>query len=162
VEGKQKRVDAEARKHKLDQAVVEAVVNARGRVAYQSDEMAVVVTGLPVNHLLHLVLTLITGGVWALVWIFVSVTGGEHTSTFRVDDQGTVFVESGRTRSTGTVRWPRVGGAALIVLGLGVLLINSTAIRWLGLLLAAAGLAVFVVDVRQYGTARTVSVSERL
>jgi len=31
------------------------------------------------NHVLHLLLTIITVGLWGLVWIFVSITGQAKT-----------------------------------------------------------------------------------
>lgn len=39
------------------------------RIESQSDFQAVVVKGSKPNHLLHLILTLVTLGAWAFVWI---------------------------------------------------------------------------------------------
>lgn len=33
------------------------------------------------NHILHLLLTIITGGLWVLVWILVSISNSSHNSS---------------------------------------------------------------------------------
>lgn len=43
----------------------------------RTDYTAVLVKGKRVNHILHLLLSLVTVGFWIPVWIFVAVTGGE-------------------------------------------------------------------------------------
>ncbi len=43
------------------------------RVEPQADYYAIVVGGKPVNHVLHLILSLVTFGIWLTVWVFVSV-----------------------------------------------------------------------------------------
>lgn len=47
------------------------------RVESRSPTQAVVVKGRRTNHLLHLILTLVTLGVWAIVWILIAIFGGE-------------------------------------------------------------------------------------
>ena len=47
------------------------------RVESLTPTQAVVVKGRRTNHLLHLILTLVTLGVWAIVWILVAIFGGE-------------------------------------------------------------------------------------
>jgi hypothetical protein len=52
----------------LGQTVAQLV--ARGaKVEYRDEQHAVVSAGRPVNHVLHLFLTVITLGLWLLVWI---------------------------------------------------------------------------------------------
>lgn len=41
----------------------------------QKDTLAV---GTRPNHILHLILTILTGGCWALVWIFLWVFSGRY------------------------------------------------------------------------------------
>ena len=47
------------------------------RIESKTTHSAVMVKGKRVNHLLHLVLTLCTLGLWAIVWLIVSIAGGE-------------------------------------------------------------------------------------
>ena len=54
------------------------------RVESRSDRQAVVVKGRRPNHLLHLILTLITLGAWAIVWICIAIFGGEKRKTITV------------------------------------------------------------------------------
>ena len=46
------------------------------RVESQTAGEAIVRKGERPNHILHLLLTLITFGLWAIVWIIVALTGG--------------------------------------------------------------------------------------
>lgn len=41
------------------------------RVESQSDFQAVLVQDRKVNHILHLVLSILTAGIWIIVWVFV-------------------------------------------------------------------------------------------
>jgi hypothetical protein len=52
------------RRAALEAAVAEFVARARGRVAFRGESRVVVLTPRPVNHLLHLALTVMTGGLW--------------------------------------------------------------------------------------------------
>ena len=58
------------------------------RVEYQSDFQAVLVHGHQVNHVLHLIITLITLGMWAIVWIALVLFGGEKREIVEVDEWG--------------------------------------------------------------------------
>jgi hypothetical protein len=44
-----------------------------------------------INHILHLILTLVTCGVWAIVWIVLAFVGGERRIALNVDDYGNVL-----------------------------------------------------------------------
>ena len=78
------------RKALLAQQVQMAV--GRGmRIDSQSDTMAVVVSGKPINHILHLILTLVTFGFWGIVWVILIVTGGEDRQMLSVDEYGNVL-----------------------------------------------------------------------
>ena len=81
---------AEERKAILAQQVQMAV--GRGmRVDTQSDTMAVVVSGKPVNHILHLILTIVTVGFWGIVWLILVIAGGEKREMITVDEYGNVL-----------------------------------------------------------------------
>lgn len=58
------------------------------RVESQSPEQAVLGKGHRPNHILHLILTILTLGLWLIVWIIVSATGGEKRKTVSVDPNG--------------------------------------------------------------------------
>jgi hypothetical protein len=60
------------------------------RVEWASDYQAVLVQGKPVNHVLHAILTIFTCLAWGLVWLIVSVTGGEKRYQLIVDEFGNV------------------------------------------------------------------------
>lgn len=67
------------------------------RVESQTDLQAVVVKGRRPSHLLHLILSFVTLGVWAvLVWLPLSVFGGEKRRVITVDSYGNVAERKGR------------------------------------------------------------------
>ncbi len=71
---------------------IQYLVNVEGaRVESQSDFQAVVVKGKPVNHILHLILTIVTFGLWAIVWLGVAIFGGESRHMVSVDEYGQVL-----------------------------------------------------------------------
>lgn len=72
---------------------VQAQVAAGGRVESQSDFQAVIVKGKPVNHVLQLILTVVTLGLWVFVWIGLALFGGEKRSMVTVDEFGNVSVQ---------------------------------------------------------------------
>lgn len=70
---------------------IQMAVARGGRVESQGDSMAVVVYGKPVNHILHLLLTILTAGFWIIVWIILVVSGGEKRWMITVDESGNVL-----------------------------------------------------------------------
>jgi hypothetical protein len=72
---------------------IHAQVVQGARVESQSDFQAVLVTGAKVNHTLHLILTLVTCGLWGIVWIVLFATGGEKRSIASVDEFGNTSVQ---------------------------------------------------------------------
>jgi uncharacterized membrane protein len=81
----------EQRKQALAERVAREVKSG-GRVESQSDFQAVIVNGKRPNHLLHLILTCITLGVWSLVWLG-AVICGEKRRVVAVDTFGNVTVK---------------------------------------------------------------------
>jgi cytochrome b561 len=79
----------EERQQVLNRYVAEATRQG-WRVMSQAPTQAQLVSGKPTSHLLHLVLTLITLGIWAIVWILVAIFGGEKQRFVSVDEWGTV------------------------------------------------------------------------
>jgi hypothetical protein len=71
------------------------VLAAQGwRVQSRTPTQAQLVKGQRVNHILHLLLTIITFGIWAIVWLIVAVRGGEEHAVVTIDEHGE--------------QWPRV------------------------------------------------------
>ncbi len=70
-----------------------AVVEEEGkRVAFRGDYQAIVTDGTPVNHILHLMLSFFTVGLWAVIWM-VDISFHKETKEFvRVDIEGNVTV----------------------------------------------------------------------
>jgi hypothetical protein len=68
----------------------------RRRVEPQLDFTAVVVKGKNPSHVLHLLLSLITLGLWLFVWAAVSVFGGERRRMIEIDEHGFTRINSNR------------------------------------------------------------------
>ncbi|GEM_PF-814898 len=60
------------------------------RIESQSDYQAVLVSGQPVNHTLHAILTIFTCLLWGIVWAIIAGTGGEKREMIVVDEFGNV------------------------------------------------------------------------
>ena len=89
------------------------------RVESQSDYQAVMVRGRPVNHVLHLILTIITCSWWGLVWISLVFFGGERRLITNVDEWGNILtsrLDSRRAKVIAAVALSIVGGFWLLVL----------------------------------------------
>ena len=86
------RKTTEERKELLARTVMGQVASG-ARVESQSDYQAVLVRGKPVNHVLHLILTLVTVTLWGWVWIAMAIFGGEKRSMVTVDEYGNVAVQ---------------------------------------------------------------------
>jgi hypothetical protein len=82
-------VSLDERRAILDRAVAEDV-RSGWRVMSQSGTQAQLVKGKHTNHVLHLLLTIITLGLWAIVWIATVVFAGEKTRFVSVDERGVV------------------------------------------------------------------------
>ena len=82
----------EQRKELLARAVANQVRQG-GRVESQTDYQAVLVTGQKVNHVLHLILTLVTFGLWGIVWIILAFIGGEKRVVIDIDEYGNTNIQ---------------------------------------------------------------------
>ena len=81
----------------LDQAIMGLAARG-GRVTARSESTAVVLMGKPVNHVLHLILTILSlccCGIWAPVWLLIAAFGGEHRELLTVDPYGQVSQQRG-------------------------------------------------------------------
>ena len=78
-------------RHAILERSIQASVLTGWRPVNVSDTSATMVRGTPVNHVLHLILTLVTCGLWAIVWIIMAAAGGEKRMSMTVDDYGRVL-----------------------------------------------------------------------
>lgn len=90
--GSATRVSSDERQSRLAQTVASQVATGM-RVESQGPYNAILVKGKPVNHVLHLILTLVTLGFWLIVWIILVLIGGEKRSQVTVDDFGNTSVQ---------------------------------------------------------------------
>jgi hypothetical protein len=65
-------------------------------VESQTDYTAIVRFEKPVNHVLHLILTLVTFGLWGIVWLVLSIVAAStrKTVSLTVDEYGQVLRET--------------------------------------------------------------------
>jgi hypothetical protein len=88
------RKTSDERKQLLAQTIQTQVAGG-ARVESQGDFQAVLVRGHRPNHVLHLILTLITAGLWGLfVWLPIAIFGGEKRSIANVDEFGNVTLQN--------------------------------------------------------------------
>jgi hypothetical protein len=88
-----KMAPPEYRKQALAQHIASAVAAQGARVESQSDFQAVLLTGQPVNHVLHLLISIFTCGIWGIVWLILFLTGGVKRHLVQVDEYGHVLVQ---------------------------------------------------------------------
>jgi hypothetical protein len=86
------RKSAEARRELLARTLASQIAGG-ARIESQGDFQAVVVQGKPVNHVLHLILTLVTFLAWGIIWIALAIFGGEKRAMITVDEYGNVAVQ---------------------------------------------------------------------
>lgn len=83
-------LSAEERRAILAQAIA-TQVRQGSRVETQSEFQVVLVDGKPINHILHLILTLVTCLTWGIVWIALVGLAGEKRYSLQVDNYGNVL-----------------------------------------------------------------------
>lgn len=98
------------RKARLAEAMQKEVL-AGGRIEAQGEFNAVIRFGKPVNHILHLLLTIVTG-LWALVWILMAIEN--HNTNYAVtlivneyadiSRQSSRFMEQGSRQLAGCLK----------------------------------------------------------
>ncbi|EJZ08103.1 gp108 protein [Mycolicibacterium vaccae ATCC 25954] len=78
------------RQARLQEVLAQDVAVSRGRLESVTPYSAVIVTGRPVNHILHLLLTVFLCGFWLPIWVLIALTGGEKRSVLAVDQCGNI------------------------------------------------------------------------
>ena len=84
------RSDAE-RKVILEKKII-LYVSSGWNLDTQTEFAAVLRTGKRLNHILHLLLSLVTFGFWILVWIFLGLINRVSTTTITVDKFGNTSI----------------------------------------------------------------------
>lgn len=84
----QEKVSAEERHARFERLLQRELAAKPWRVESRSEYEAALVRGKRTNHVLHLILTIVTGGAWGIVWIGIAVFGGEKRETVAVDEYG--------------------------------------------------------------------------
>lgn len=88
------RSDTE-RKSLLEQQIISYV--SRGwRLDTQTDFAAVLSSGKRLNHILHLLLSIVTFGIWIIFWIVMGITNKIATVTISVDKFGNTSINRKR------------------------------------------------------------------
>jgi hypothetical protein len=87
------RLAFDERRELLAMEVSRLLALGNRRIESYSDLSAVLVFGKPVNHVLHLLATVLTAGIWGFVWIVLALTGGERRELIRIDEAGNITVE---------------------------------------------------------------------
>ncbi len=82
-------VPLEERKAALDRAV-QGYAKSGWRMEARGELQATVAKGKNTSHLLHLVLSIVTAGIWLVVWLLVAVLGGLKRRVLSVDEAGVV------------------------------------------------------------------------
>ena len=84
-----------SREQLLDQAIIARAAQG-GRVEHRTPDTVVMVMGKPVNHVLHLLLSLFcTCGLWVPVWLLLAAFGGEQRRILTVGPDGDVVDRRG-------------------------------------------------------------------
>lgn len=81
------RKTSEERRELLARQIASLITQGR-RVESQSDFQAVLIQGHRVNHVLHLIMTLVTLSLWGIVWLALVFLGGEKRELVQVDEWG--------------------------------------------------------------------------
>jgi hypothetical protein len=101
----------------LDQQLLKVVGNG-GQVLTRTSTEAVVDVGTPVNHILHLLISVLLCGLWLPVWFFISTTNGARRITLMVDEYGELYDPgaAARHRTTVITSWVGVGTIVFLIL----------------------------------------------
>jgi hypothetical protein len=84
-------VSDETRRQLLQEYLSRDLHSGRGRVESVTAYTAVMVYGKPVNHVLHLLATVLCCGLWLPIWILIAIDGGEKRRVLSVDHCGNVI-----------------------------------------------------------------------
>lgn len=75
-------------RQQMSQAVAKEVADGGWRVESQTDYHTVLAKGGRTNHVLHLILTIVTCGLWSLAWLLIAHVNRRQSLVLRVDEYG--------------------------------------------------------------------------
>lgn len=81
--------DAE-RQQILQNRLAQLLASGHGRIESMTPYAATLISGQKVNHILHLLISVFTFGVWLPVWFYISLSGGENRHVIAVDACGNI------------------------------------------------------------------------
>lgn len=85
-------IDTARRRRALDLAVEDQVTTNGATVVFSGPNGVVLGYGRQAAHLFHAAMTVVTAGLWAVVWIAASLGRGEDRVRLEVDGWGNVWV----------------------------------------------------------------------
>lgn len=88
--GSTEPISDEARARLLQEHLSQMVITNQSRVESSTPYAAVVVSGRPVNHVLHLLASVFLCGLWLPIWFVMAMAGGEKRHVVAVDQYGNV------------------------------------------------------------------------
>jgi len=105
----------------LDQELVK-IVGKGGNVIARAPTSAVVAFGQPVNHVLHLLVSVLLCGLWLPVWLLIAATSGERRITLMVDEDGALYDPGAAARRRTRIITSCVGAGTIAFLILLIVL----------------------------------------
>jgi hypothetical protein len=75
-------------RQQMSQAVAKEVADGGWRVESQTDYHTVLAKGGRTNHVLHLILTIVTCGLWSLAWLLIAHVNRRQSLVLRIDEYG--------------------------------------------------------------------------
>lgn len=80
-----------AEREVIMQQVVRDLAFRGYRIVAVDGARAIVISGTPVNHVLHAILSIFTCGLWLLIWALLAALGGETRRHIYIDEYGNVI-----------------------------------------------------------------------
>lgn len=90
--------DAEIRDWALERAIQDQILNNKATLLVQNSRGAVLGYRQPVSHFAHAVMTVVTAGLWAIIWAYCALTQREDRVMLDVDLWGNVWIRRGAKR----------------------------------------------------------------
>jgi hypothetical protein len=91
---------SEAERSQILDNVLISRAAAGGTVVTRTSTSAVLVFGRPINHLLHLVLSLVCCGFWLIVWFALALFGGQKREVITIDQYGNAITRTENPQKT--------------------------------------------------------------
>lgn len=85
-------ISDQERRQILNEMIIQLQADGK-RLESRLDFQAVFVTQKKTSHFLHLIVSLITGGLWLPVWLLLAMTRSKKREMLRVDEYGDVSLE---------------------------------------------------------------------